>query len=136
VLAAAAAAAAAPLEPDAAVEDESLIADLLSLMERTGADFTNTFRLLADVPMPSSSSSTGAASSSKAAEKNATPVASAAAAAAADGAEAPAGAAAVDDDSDDSVGGVLPLLLGQLASPSEMAAGSKPTMPLENVQVG
>jgi uncharacterized protein YdiU (UPF0061 family) len=131
VLAAAAAAAAAPLDADAAVEDDSLIADLLSLMERTGADFTNTFRMLADVPMPAKSSSSSAAASNKADTAG-----KAAVAAAADGADAPAGAAGSDGASDDEFGGVLPLLLQQLASPSEMAAGSKPAMPLENVQVG
>jgi hypothetical protein len=129
VLAAAAAAAAAPLEPDAAVEDDSLIADLLSLMERTGADFTNTFRLLADVPMPAKSSSSGNAAGHGTAQSNK--------AAAAESADAPAGAAAAGSavDGDDDFGGVLPLLLQQLSSPSEMAAGSKPAMPLENVQV-
>jgi hypothetical protein len=108
-------------------------------MERTGADFTNTFRLLADVPMPSKS---GTASRSQAAAEDGSSTPGPAAAAA-DGAEAPAGAAAAaaaagGDSSvdDEEFGGVLPLLLGQLASPSEMAAGSKPSMPLENLQVG
>uniref|UniRef100_A0A383WE17 Selenoprotein O n=1 Tax=Tetradesmus obliquus TaxID=3088 RepID=A0A383WE17_TETOB len=144
VLAAAAAAAAAAVEPESAVEDDSLIADLLSLMHRTGADFTNTFRLLAEMPMPASSSSSTQAAASSGIDNN-KDAAGEAAAAAADGADAPAGdaaaaaaaagAAAGSGDDNDDFGGLLPLLLGQLAGPAEMAAGAKPAMPLENVQM-
>lgn len=43
------------LEVDEAEEDQELITDLLQVMHDTGADFTNTFRRLADFPTPSSS---------------------------------------------------------------------------------
>lgn len=40
------------LEVDGAEEDQELITDLLQVMHDTGADFTNTFRRLANFPMP------------------------------------------------------------------------------------
>lgn len=40
------------LEVDGAEEDQELITDLLQVMHDTGANFTNTFRRLANFPMP------------------------------------------------------------------------------------
>ena len=40
------------VEVDGGEEDQELMTDLLQVMHDTGADFTNTFRRLANFPMP------------------------------------------------------------------------------------
>lgn len=47
------------LAVDEGSADDTLVTDLLRLMADTGADFTNTFRRLATVPMPATTTSTG-----------------------------------------------------------------------------
>ena len=42
------------VEVNGGEEDQELITDLLQIMHDTGADFTNTFRRLANFPMPNS----------------------------------------------------------------------------------
>lgn len=116
-----------------------------------GADFNNTFRRLAMVPLPPPSNSSGnntGSNAAAAAANGASPADAAAAAAVGGSNDQPSQAqngtsngngsngssSGVDDD--DSFGGFLPLQLSELASPAEMAAGAKPSMPLDQVQVG
>jgi hypothetical protein len=108
-------------------EDDDLISDLLQLMEDTGADFTNTFRRLALVPMASGSSTANRGNDGTAA------------AVAAGAGQPPDSDTAVNGSgsgtAEDDFGGFLSQQLAELASPAEMVAGIKPTMPLENVHV-
>eukprot|EP00879_Flechtneria_rotunda_P008243 GHRR01008636.1.p1 GENE.GHRR01008636.1~~GHRR01008636.1.p1 ORF type:complete len:661 (+),score=285.14 GHRR01008636.1:210-2192(+) len=133
VAAAAAAAAAAATNPEQDKMDDLLIADLLQLMEDTGADFTGTFRRLAKVPMPRKSG--GSSSTADEQEQGANGSEATVCVQTSDSKEAAAAVAAGADGNSADFGGFLPEQLAELASPAEMAAGSKPSMPLENVQV-
>jgi hypothetical protein len=87
---------------------------------RVGADFTNTFRRLALVPLPPPAAAASA---------------DGAAAAAAAGSAAAGAGDEQGDTSDDDFGGFLSAQLAELPSPAEMRAASKPAMALGQVQV-
>jgi hypothetical protein len=95
----------------------------------SGADFNNTFRRLTMVPMPppspASANGNSNATSNGAGSNDA-------AAAGSNGGSSNGGGGCSGDD----FGGFLSQQLAELATPGEMAAASKPTMPMEQVQVG
>ncbi|KAI8465473.1 MAG: hypothetical protein J3K34DRAFT_525334 [Monoraphidium minutum] len=108
------------LHCDEGASDDALAADLLTVMADTGADWTNTWRRLATVPMPPPGAvGAGAAGGAEQGQQQ--------------GAEQQqgggGGGAAFED------GGFLEWVLGDVAGAEEMARGAAPKVPEEQLQM-
>ncbi len=136
-----------PLAEAEALGDTQLVEDLLAVMRDTGADFTNTFRRLALVPMPPPATTTtstagGDAEPSGNAATNGTsaqPTSTTNGAAAASTGDA-AAAGVISDGSDASISGdpyeeFLAAQLPDLADPATLARATRSKMPLANLQM-
>jgi hypothetical protein len=131
------------LRLDEGPADDALAAALLDTMAATGADWTNTFRRLAMVPLPppdagagnggggtsAADAPAGADGSGGGSGAEKASGSSAGAAAAGNGAGGGGAAAGYPD------GGFLAATLAELASVEEMARGAAPRIPEANLQV-
>ncbi|KAK9906728.1 hypothetical protein WJX75_006965 [Coccomyxa subellipsoidea] len=100
--------------------DAQLVADLLEVMHKTGADFTNTFRWLATVEMPPLFSPSIGAQADKQSSASRT---------------AEAGASNGASSSESGEGAFLERVLGSLATPQELAEAARPRMHPHNLRV-
>ncbi|KAK9842567.1 hypothetical protein WJX81_006471 [Elliptochloris bilobata] len=136
------------LAVDEGAADHTLIEDLLQVMQDTGADFTNTFRRLAMVPLPAAGtqpSSSPAEQPGAAPASAGTPPENGAAGgserlasgsfASSSGGGGGGGAEAIGDSVSAGEGDFLEATLAELAAPGELAAAAAPRMPAHNLRI-